>query len=221
MYILVTLLTCLGKAGGKSGTFRKQLAVICKGHVHSLHCCYGNNHGSMHWWESRMQRYNGFYGDGYANLTSTVFLSKRKIKAAKIVGKSIDAEILPSGPSAKGWSPKGRRGKENTSPAKQQVGFKPGTFWSTGECFNHLSTVSLHCVSSTSMISLASSQKSSLVCTNSLTSCFGSLLCSWCNWSAAWVLSTDSSRHHCSGKTACRKLCYWVTCIHPIQWELG
>ena len=30
--------------------------------------------------------------------------------------------------SAKGWSPKGRRGKENTSPVKQQVGFKPGTF---------------------------------------------------------------------------------------------
>ena len=27
-----------------------------------------------------------------------------------------------------GWSPKGRRGKENTSPAQQQVGFKPGIF---------------------------------------------------------------------------------------------
>ena len=26
--------------------------------------------------------------------------------------------------SAKGWSPKGRRGKENTLPVKQQVGFK-------------------------------------------------------------------------------------------------
>ena len=30
--------------------------------------------------------------------------------------------------SAKGWSPKGRRGKENTLPAKQQGGFEPGTF---------------------------------------------------------------------------------------------
>jgi len=26
--------------------------------------------------------------------------------------------------SAKGWSPKGRRGKENTSPVKQQVGLR-------------------------------------------------------------------------------------------------
>lgn len=142
---------------------------------------------------------------------------QEKIKAAKIAGKSrcwnfTFCQRLVS---------KGRRGKENTSPAKQQVRFKPGTFWSTGECFNRLSTVLLQCVRSASTISLASPQKSSLVCTNSLTSRFGSLLCSWCNWSAAWVLSTDSSRHHCSGKTACCKLCYWVTCIHPIQWELG
>ena len=35
--------------------------------------------------------------------------------------------------SAKGWSPKGRRGKENVLPARQQVGFKRGTFWSTVE----------------------------------------------------------------------------------------
>jgi len=45
--------------------------------------------------------------------------------------------------SAKGWSPKGKRGKENTLPVKQQVGFQPGAFWSTVECFNHVATVSL------------------------------------------------------------------------------
>ena len=28
-------------------------------------------------------------------------------------------------------------------PVKQQVGFEPGTFWSTVECFNHLATVPL------------------------------------------------------------------------------
>ena len=38
--------------------------------------------------------------------------------------------------SAKGWTPKGRRGKENTLPVKQQVGFEPWAFWSTAECFN-------------------------------------------------------------------------------------
>ena len=51
--------------------------------------------------------------------------------------------FLPQALSAKAWSPKGRRGKENTLPVKQQVGFEPGTFWSTVECFNHLATVSV------------------------------------------------------------------------------
>ena len=34
-------------------------------------------------------------------------------------------------------------GEGGTLPVKQQVGFEPGTFWSTVECFNHLATVSL------------------------------------------------------------------------------
>ena len=31
--------------------------------------------------------------------------------------------------------------KKITLPVKQQVGFQPGTFWSTVECFKHLATV--------------------------------------------------------------------------------
>ena len=49
--------------------------------------------------------------------------------------------------STKGWSPKERRVKKIIIlPAKQQVGFEPGTFWSTVECFNQLATVSLQCI---------------------------------------------------------------------------
>jgi len=36
--------------------------------------------------------------------------------------------FLPPGPFSGWWSPKGRRGKENTLPVKKQVGFEPGTF---------------------------------------------------------------------------------------------
>jgi len=37
--------------------------------------------------------------------------------------------------------PRGGGIKKNTLPVKQQVGFKPGTFWSTVKCFNCLATV--------------------------------------------------------------------------------
>ena len=57
--------------------------------------------------------------------------------------KRVNVKVLNFYFSAKGWSPKGWRGKENTLPARQQLGFKPGTFWSLVECFNHLVTVSL------------------------------------------------------------------------------
>ena len=50
--------------------------------------------------------------------------------------------------SAKGWSPKGRRGKENTLPVKQQVGFRDlGPFGPLLNAFNRLATVSLLCSS--------------------------------------------------------------------------
>ena len=59
--------------------------------------------------------------------------------------KRVNVKVLNFYFSAKGWSPKGWRGKENTLPARQQLGFKPRTFWSLVECFNHnhLVTVSL------------------------------------------------------------------------------
>jgi len=47
--------------------------------------------------------------------------------------------------SAKDWSPKGRRGDENTLPVKQQVEFEPGTFWSAAKY--QLPTVSLQVAS--------------------------------------------------------------------------
>jgi len=44
----------------------------------------------------------------------------RKAKKAKVFNLYLQAL------STKGWSPKGRRGKEHTLPVKQQVGFEPG-----------------------------------------------------------------------------------------------
>ena len=47
--------------------------------------------------------------------------------------------------SSQAWSPKGRRSKEDTLPAEQQVGYEPGTFLSTcrAECLKCLAPVLL------------------------------------------------------------------------------